>query len=240
MIYVMSDIHGHLRRFNAVMEQINLQPEDTLYVLGDVVDRHPDGVRILKRIMDMPIAKMLIGNHEYMMLRALGSPYDTYEQLTDLQQAEATRFWYRNGGRVTHQQWKRIRKDLREKIIRYLHACPLNYDIKINGIHYKLAHAAPIVEFEHFPLTHYQNPTQFAIWKPWQEQDEQHGDYTLVFGHMRTYHYQQNNPMEIWYGDRRIGIDCGCDFPDYVAGQHEIAGRLACLRLDDMQVFYSD
>ena len=31
MIYVMSDIHGHRRRFDSVMKQINLQPEDTLY-----------------------------------------------------------------------------------------------------------------------------------------------------------------------------------------------------------------
>jgi len=29
MIYVMSDIHGHRRRFDSVMKQINLQPEDT-------------------------------------------------------------------------------------------------------------------------------------------------------------------------------------------------------------------
>ena len=42
MTYVMSDIHGNMRRFNSVMEQFNLQPEDTLYILGDVIDRHPD------------------------------------------------------------------------------------------------------------------------------------------------------------------------------------------------------
>ena len=42
MIYVMSDIHGNLRRFNSIMEQINLTPDDTLYVLGDVIDRYPD------------------------------------------------------------------------------------------------------------------------------------------------------------------------------------------------------
>ena len=29
MIYVMSDIHGQKRRFDSVMKQINLQPEDT-------------------------------------------------------------------------------------------------------------------------------------------------------------------------------------------------------------------
>ena len=44
MIYVLSDIHGQKRRFESIMKQINLQPEDTLYVLGDVIDRNPDGI----------------------------------------------------------------------------------------------------------------------------------------------------------------------------------------------------
>lgn len=40
MIYVMSDIHGHEGRFDSILKQIDLQPEDTLYVLGDVIDRN--------------------------------------------------------------------------------------------------------------------------------------------------------------------------------------------------------
>ena len=53
MIYVLSDIHGNERRFNSVMKQIDLRSEDTLYVLGDVIDRHPGGIRILRKIMSM-------------------------------------------------------------------------------------------------------------------------------------------------------------------------------------------
>ena len=119
MIYVISDIHGNLRRFNSVMKQIDLQPEDTLYVLGDVIDRHPDGIRILRKLMAMPNVKMLLGNHEYMMLRAIGRPFDTYESMDDLIIEDAIYLWYRNGGKVTHQHWKYLRKDLREEIIQY-------------------------------------------------------------------------------------------------------------------------
>ena len=74
MVYVMGDIHGNTRRFNSILQQIQLQPEDTLYVLGDVIDRHGDGVRILRQLMAMPNAKVLLGNHEYMMLQALQHP----------------------------------------------------------------------------------------------------------------------------------------------------------------------
>ena len=31
MIYVMSDIHGNMRRIRSVMDQIKLQPEDNMY-----------------------------------------------------------------------------------------------------------------------------------------------------------------------------------------------------------------
>ena len=72
MTYVLSDIHGNLRRFESIMKQIDLQSDDTLYVLGEVVDRYPDGIKILWRIMKMPNAKMLMGNHEYRMLKAIG------------------------------------------------------------------------------------------------------------------------------------------------------------------------
>ena len=47
MIYVMSDIHGRKDRFEDVLEQINLQENDVLYILGDVIDRNPSGVSLL-------------------------------------------------------------------------------------------------------------------------------------------------------------------------------------------------
>ena len=34
--------------FFSLIEQIGLQPDDELYVLGDVIDRYPDGIKILQ------------------------------------------------------------------------------------------------------------------------------------------------------------------------------------------------
>ena len=41
--YVISDIHGEYERFMELLEEIELKDTDTLYVLGDVLDRgeHP-------------------------------------------------------------------------------------------------------------------------------------------------------------------------------------------------------
>ena len=41
MLYVMSDIHGEYERYLAMLEQIAFSQDDTLFVLGDVVDRGP-------------------------------------------------------------------------------------------------------------------------------------------------------------------------------------------------------
>ena len=38
--------------------------------------------------------------------------------------------------------------------------------------------------------------------------------------------------MAVWLGKQKIAIDCGSGC--------EYGGRLACLRLDDMKVFYSE
>ena len=240
MIYVMSDIHGNMRRFNSIMEQIQLQPEDTLYVLGDVIDRYPDGIRILRKLMKMPNVKMLLGNHEYMMLRTLGKPFDTYEKLDKLDLAEATRLWYRNGGKVTHEYWKRIRKDTREEIIQYLHSLYLNMDVEVAGKKYRLVHASPLEEYEEFKQF-YKDPTHFAVWKRWRRFDQLHGEYTLIFGHTPTMDFNLVAPMRIWHETDRIGIDCGSGFPEEKdwEGYYKY-GNLACLRLDDMKEFYSE
>lgn len=230
MIYVLSDIHGNLRRFNAMLRQIQLQPEDTLYILGDVIDRHGDGIPILRKIMAMPNVKMILGNHEYMMLRALEQPYDPGEVCDPL---SCTYLWYRNGGQVTHSHFKHIRKQLRSEIIAYLRSLPLNIDITVNNRPFKLIHGGPLEWYEAYTVR-YRTPTYFAVWKRLEHTDPHPKSCTMIFGHTTTHHYQPGSPMTIYYGGNLIGIDCGSGYPD-----DDPMGRLACLRLDDMKEFYA-
>ena len=50
--YVMSDIHGEYEKYCRMLEKIALSEEDTLYILGDVVDRVKSS-GILDRYRDM-------------------------------------------------------------------------------------------------------------------------------------------------------------------------------------------
>ena len=66
--YCMSDIHGEIDRYIAMLDAIHFSNEDLLYIIGDVIDRHPGGIDILRDIMKRPNIHMLMGNHEMMCL----------------------------------------------------------------------------------------------------------------------------------------------------------------------------
>jgi serine/threonine protein phosphatase 1 len=232
MHYVLSDIHGNERRFASILDQIRLDENDTLYVLGDVIDRHRGGLRILRRLMSMPNAKLILGNHEYMMLRALGQPVDDNHD-----NGTAMQHWYRNGGDVTHRHWKFLRKTTRQQILDYLHSLPLSRELQVNGITYRLVHAAPLELWDSNCDKRYLNPTHFAVWRRLDVSDPMPTGLTVIFGHTPTRYYRDVNPMEVFHGADRIGIDCGSGYPE--SGEAGCCGRLACLRLEDGKVFYS-
>ena len=238
MIYVMSDIHGQKRRFDSVMKQINLQPEDTLYVLGDVIDRNPGGVKILRQIMAMPNAKMLLGNHELMMMNALYYPPPEDEEWPEYYYERKQSLWYRNGGQITHNYLKHIKKTVRQEIFEYLEKLPVNMELTVNGRQFILTHAAPVVLYETYGRK-YECERDFAVWMRF-ESFPVLEDWTVIFGHTPTYHFQYDDPMAIWDAESWIGIDCGGMLPEAGDPWSGLRGRLACLRLDDMRVFYSE
>ena len=238
MIYVLSDIHGQARRFYSILHQIQLTSEDTLYVLGDVIDRNPDGIRILRYIMKQPNIHMLLGNHELMMLQSLYYPRSASSADANPDQQQLQR-WYRNGGKITHDYLKHIPKRLRAEIFAYLDALPVTYTIEARGQTFTFVHAAPPDLYAEYGAR-YATEREFAVW--WRQLVDigplEQG--MVVFGHTTTHHYQSDNPMRIWYGNGLIGIDCGSSYPEGCNAENGYAGRLACLRLDDMKEFYSE
>ena len=136
MVYVLSDIHGRMDRFREVMRQINLKKEDHLYVLGDVIDRYPDGLRILRNLLKRSNVTVLLGNHEHMMLEALTKDHPNNKYIER---------WYNNGGAVTHRAWKHCTKAYREEMMEAIKNLPLQCEVQVNGKTYLLVHGAPMI-----------------------------------------------------------------------------------------------
>ena len=59
VIYVLSDIHGMYDKYQQMLAKIDLKPEDTLYILGDVIDRG----KLLNRKIS-PTLNCIIIQHE--------------------------------------------------------------------------------------------------------------------------------------------------------------------------------
>ena len=66
MNYVISDIHGMYTKYIEMMNLIDLQDTDTLYILGDIVDRGLQSMKILQDMMKRPNVFGIFGNHELM------------------------------------------------------------------------------------------------------------------------------------------------------------------------------
>lgn len=79
--YVISDVHGHLADLRATLAAADLVDgedrwvggDSQLWVLGDLVDRGPDGIGVLRLVRSLQQqapdrVHMLMGNHETLML----------------------------------------------------------------------------------------------------------------------------------------------------------------------------
>ena len=55
MYYVISDIHGDYESFYKMLHQINFSSDDYLYILGDIVDKGQDNLRLLQYVRSFEV-----------------------------------------------------------------------------------------------------------------------------------------------------------------------------------------
>ena len=231
MHYVMSDLHGRWDLYSAMLEQIGFSAEDRLYVLGDVADRNCGGIRIFRDILERPNVSLLLGNHEHMLRHAVTAP----EERT-LNGRETNRMlWYRNGGRVTQEEWDGTPESVRAEILRLIESLPLNLTVEAGGTRFLLCHASPVSMFRVYGFF-YPDETEFAVWhrlEPWM--NIRFPADVLICGHTPTAYYTNQLPMEITRIRENVyDIDCGC------SDWENPECRLGCLRLEDRKEFYTE
>lgn len=234
MTYVFSDVHGHYDKYKAMLEEIQFKSTDTLFVLGDVIDRGPDGVKILQDMMGRPNVFPLLGNHEF--TAAVCLPW-LMEEVTeqsldglDKEQIAALSEWIANGGGTTLRALRSLSQEEREEVLEYFQEMELYAEVEAGGREFVLVHAG-LEGFEpDRPLDSYEL-SAFLFDRPGLDRTY-FEDRFLVFGHTPT------RLLREWAGERpadtilrwgnQIAIDCGCGF----------GGQLGCLCLETMEEFY--
>jgi serine/threonine protein phosphatase 1 len=113
------DIHGCLRSLDALLAEINPQPEDLVVALGDYVDRGPDSKGVLERMLWLRgrcRCVALKGNHDLMMLAARRDTEHFEEWLRcggeqTLESYRAGRDWQSFAEAIPERHWRLLRDE---------------------------------------------------------------------------------------------------------------------------------
>ncbi|MBR5087850.1 MAG: fructose-bisphosphatase class III [Ruminiclostridium sp.] len=233
MIYVMSDIHGMYEKYKKMLKLIELSDKDTLYIIGDVVDRGDEPVRILQDMMQRPNVIPLLGNHELLALNALSAICDFIDSngsVTDesLEFNKDYLLWQMNGCLTTMEGLGRMNTKKRREIIRYMRSFPLHKTINVGDNTFILVHAG----FENFS-----KDRSFDDYRPEELVWCRHNPDERYFEDENTYVVSGHTPVQKFTGkpyilhkNNNIFIDCGACLK---------GGKLACIRLDDFMEYYA-
>ena len=236
MIYVCSDIHGIYNRYIILVNK--LKPEDTLYILGDVIDRNPDGIKILKDIMQRENVILLCGNHEDFMYtylfaqRQISLTKDKTENLFYNEDNNYENIWFaeNNGGRVTYEAFLKESDEMQMNIFKFLSTLPMITLIQINDTKFHLSHSGTIIshDFEQYDLSSpvlikredlskneifniiWSSPYRFSEYLPLSDYPK---TYICIIGHVPIQKIKNNYMCYKPYKEKNvIVIDGGCAF----------------------------
>ncbi len=232
MIYVMSDLHGEYEKYIKMLKLINFTDNDTLYILGDVVDRGNHPVKILKDMSMRANIYPLMGNHEIMALYllkklAVDITEDNYKSQIDTETMYALLDWQTEGGSTTIQEFTSLSKEERLDLINYIEEFSLYEIEEINGklfimVHSGLGNFSKDKELDDYTADEL-TCCRFDYSKKYFSNDNIY----IITGHTPT--LSITGKPEIYMCNNNINIDCGAVFEN---------GQLACLCLDTMEAFY--
>lgn len=232
MIYVISDVHGEYVKYLAMLEQISFSENDTLFVLGDVVDRGPEPIRVLQDMASRDNVYLVKGNHEAMASYVLHKlnveiTEDNADSHIDAELMQMIIEWQRNGGDITMKQFRALSADEKIDLLDYIDDAPL-YDIVDVGVNTFILVHSGLGNFGEDKLLPQYSYDELACMRPdFGRKYYKDSSIYIVSGHTPT--LAVSGKPEIFRSHNNILIDCGAAY----------GGRLACLCLDTMKEYYT-
>lgn len=212
--FVIPDIHGCALSFAALLHDVlRVQQGDTVYLLGDYIDRGPRSKEVLDNILFLQnrgfSVQPLRGNHDDMFLRACGS-------------LDHLRLWLLNGGRTTLASFNR--EDPCEIPIsyrRFIHDLPYFYSLD----DFILVHAG--LNFERDDPF---DDREAMLWTRLREVDtKKTSGKKIISGHTPV----SRETIKRSISTSHILLDNGCVY----SGKAEL-GTLAALELNSLSLFF--
>ncbi len=243
-VYAVSDLHGQYELFLKGLEQTGFGDKDELYVIGDAIDRGPDGIKLLMHIKEAGNMELLLGNHEVMML---GSVDPDGKKICKGQ--NALLWLYYNGGRITYEAYTALSQTERQSLLLWLNRRYIIKMIDIDGRKICLTHSYYKKELEDrlYYETDYDEVWDVVWTSIFRDDDDTRGPdiykdypYEFITGHVpvqkaRIRHTRTDdyNQLSMYRSGNLIDIDGGCAMGS-IAG---LKNGAIFLRLDDMKEF---
>ena len=219
--WAITDIHGCAYTFESLLRTIDFTPEDTLFLLGDYIDRGPRSKDVLDTILrlkrDGYTVECLLGNHDWVMLHAVEEP-----------NTEEARNWKnRFGGRETLRSFGTTSEQgIETTYIEFLQSMDY-YRVYKNLI---LVHAGlnlnaddPLADREAMLWIRYDNRDVSRAWLE---------DRTIIHGHTPHSRRRIQHQVERRHEHPIIGIDNGCVY------RRTGMNHLCALELDTMELVF--
>lgn len=138
MVFVASDIHGRWEKYQALLEKISISDQNnTIYLLGDFIDRGDDGCKILLDAMQRANIIPILGNHE--LTAAICIPW-ILQEVTDQNlsalredQFASLQEWILNGGTPTLRELKKLSMSKRMAILEYIREMDVYIEVEAGG-----------------------------------------------------------------------------------------------------------
>ncbi len=230
MHYAISDIHGCYAQYLAMLRILSFRESDTLYVLGDCVDRGPAPMALLIDMMSRPNVIPIMGNHELLtlfLLRQLTEKItvSSIESVLNMEMVSLLSDWLADGGETTWRDFQKLSIEQRTLVADYLGEFSLYEECTACGQSYLMLHGGLEPFVPERPVEEYDLAT-ILLSRP--NYDKPYfSDKFTVTGHTPTL-LEPGNKGSVIRKNNHIAIDCGCVF----------GGNLAAFCLETQEEFY--
>ncbi len=242
--WVVGDIHGCYNEFMELMKNPEIKAEDTIIIIGDIIDRGPDSLKMIKWAMENVTPdgrfQMILGNHENNIIedydnnRKLFRKYYPDEKFENMD-VLVLGCHYGFDVYMSKEGCKLI-KDVRP-FISWFKKLPLTKRVTVTTPEgeeqeYIIAHGWYGKRWRRLDILWERDIDDFGKFKKdyVPEQNE-----IMIHGHTPVL-IANRYPVDgcVFFREHSINIDCGCV---YGVTEH-YKGRLAALRLEDQKVIY--
>lgn len=220
--YVCSDLHGMFEKYIALVN--TLKNSDQLYIIGDVIDRGNDGIKILQDIIKRDNVHMTLGSHEFLLREDL-------VQLAGCEKHEINKIIsdsleIGNIGQLdTLKDFSKLSFKEQYEFLDYLAEVPLYAKLNINSKDYILVHAG-LTDFDGLPIEYLLEDDLLLGHHNYNI--NHYPNTTVIIGHQPTRFIPGAEPDKIYRKGDTINVDCGLGF----------GGRLGVLCLETGKELY--